>query len=402
MPPPARPHDEEDADDDELSNPEFDDDEEEELLIADPNLYELHKPWGRRDILLAAAVIVAWYAVSISAVVSNKLMLRARRFPHPFTMLLIFAAAKWVLARLALLFWKLPPLAFQPGAWRPYLGAVAATGVLTAVDVGLGLCAYMHVTVTFVVIVRASAPCWQLLFGAAMGLEKPKLELVLVLLLTSTGVGLAALGDFEFNAHGFALVLASTVLAGLRACLLQRLLHGARSIELLGWRQRPHPLQVVYALAPWTAAAALALALSVEGGAIRRAGLFDGGDAAHLLLLRLAGLCALVFATVLAELSVVARTSALTLSVAATLKEVVTIGVAEEVFHDHLTKLNLFGLLLCLLGAQSYSMVKLGRTRKTPRSGFTPPPPPPHDHPRNGDLQPKRILGGGERWVRQD
>ena len=116
----------------------------------------------------------------------------------------------------------------------------------------------------------------------------------------------------------------------------------------------------------------------------------------------IAGLCALVFATVLAELSVVARTSALTLSVAATLKEVVTIGVAEEVFHDHLTKLNLFGLLLCLLGAQSYSMVKLGRTRKTPRSGFTPPPPPPHDHPRNGDLQPKRILGGGERWVRQD
>ena len=54
--------------------------------------------------------------------------MRARRFPHPFTMLLIFAAAKWVLARLALLFWKLPPLAFQPGAWRPYLGAVAATG----------------------------------------------------------------------------------------------------------------------------------------------------------------------------------------------------------------------------------------------------------------------------------
>ena len=102
MPPPARPHDEEDADDDELSNPEFDDDEEEELLIADPNLYELHKPWGRREIALAAAVIVAWYAVSISAVVSNKLMLRARRFPHPFTMLLIFAAAKWVLARLAL------------------------------------------------------------------------------------------------------------------------------------------------------------------------------------------------------------------------------------------------------------------------------------------------------------
>ena len=108
------------------------------------------------------------------------------------------------------------------------------------------------------------------------------------------------LGDFEFNAHGpRPRARVHEVLAGLRACLLQRARHGARSIELEGWRQRPHPLQVVYALAPWTAVAALALALSVEGGAIRRAGLFDGGDAAHyLLLLRLAGLCALVFATV--------------------------------------------------------------------------------------------------------
>ena len=101
----------------------------------------------------------------------------------------------------------------------------------------------------------------------------------------------------------------------------------------------------------------------------------------------------------LAELSVVARTSALTLSVAATLKEVVTIGVAEEVFHDHLTKLNLFGLLLCLLGAQSYSMVKLGRTRKTPRSGFTPAAAPPTTF---AAIFSRPCLGGGERWVRQD
>ena len=86
---------------------------------------------------------------------------------------------------------------------------------------------------------------------------------------------------------------------------------------------------------------------------------------------------------------------------AGTLKEVVTIGVAEEAFHDHLTKLNVFGLLLCLLGAQSYSMVKLGCTRKTPRSGFTPATTSTIT-PVHGDPQSKRIPGGGERWVRQD
>ena len=43
---------------------------------------------------------------------------------------------------------------------------------------------------------------------------------------------------------------------------------------------------------------------------------------------------------VLAEMHVIARTSALTLSVAGTLKEVFAIAVAERVFHEHLSALN--------------------------------------------------------------
>jgi hypothetical protein len=62
---------------------------------------------------------------------------------------------------------------------------------------------------------------------------------------------------------------------------------------------------------------------------------------------RLLGMSGLIFCMVMMEMWVVAKTSALTLSVAGTLKEVLTIACAEEVFHEHLSYVNMLGLLLC-------------------------------------------------------
>jgi len=101
--------------------------------------------------------------------------------------------------------------------------------------------------------------------GTLLGLETPHFSLLLVVLLVSGGVALAALGEFEFHLLGFGLVLTSAALAGLRSCMLQRLLHGRNTSELLAWRQSVHPVQLIYALAPWTTFTALVLALFMEG-----------------------------------------------------------------------------------------------------------------------------------------
>lgn len=91
--------------------------------------------------------------------------------------------------------------------------------------------------------------------------------MLLVVLLVSGGVSLAALGEVEFHLLGFVLVLTSAALAGLRSCMLQRMLHGRNTAELLSWRQSVHPVQLIYALAPWSTATALLLALFMEGEA---------------------------------------------------------------------------------------------------------------------------------------
>jgi solute carrier family 35 protein C2 len=384
-----------DAQGDDTDEDSAEEDPEEELLIAS-ELYKAHRPWGWRDTLTAGGCILGWYSVGISAIITNKLLLRMRRFQFPFTLCLTYMFVKWPLARLCLFVMRRPPLAFR--SWGPYLWTIALTGVLTAIDVGLGLCSYLYVSVVFIVIVRASSPCWQLLFGTLLGLETPSCSLLVVVLLVSGGVSLAALGEFEFNLLGFGLVLSSAALAGLRSCtpsggkrrplrlarstprqwadplpwqlaaprfghpgMLQRLLHGRHTAELLAWRQSVHPVQLIYALAPWTTFTALVLALFMEGEELSD-GLLQHAPHLRSLMLRLLGMSCLIFCMVIMEMWVVAKTSALTLSVAGTLKEVLTIACAEEVFHDHLSWVNMLGLLLCLIGANLYAFVKLAST----------------------------------------
>lgn len=101
--------------------------------------------------------------------------------------------------------------------------------------------------------------------GTLLGLETPSCSLLLVVLLVSGGVSLAALGEVEFHLLGFVLVLSSAALAGLRGCMLQRMLQGRNTAELLSWRQSVHPVQLIYALAPWSTATALLIALFMEG-----------------------------------------------------------------------------------------------------------------------------------------
>ena len=79
------------------------------------------------------------------------------------------------------------------------------------------------------------------------------------------------------------------------------------------------------------------------------------------MLLRLLGMSVLVFCMVIIELQLLSKTSALTLSIAGTIKEVLTVALAEEVFHDHLSPINMLGLFLCLLGVQLYTCLKLRR-----------------------------------------
>ena len=63
-------------------------DNEEELLIADPRAYR--PKWGRREVLTVLALLLGWYSVSTSALITNKLILKIRHFEFPFSVAFLY------------------------------------------------------------------------------------------------------------------------------------------------------------------------------------------------------------------------------------------------------------------------------------------------------------------------
>ena len=98
--------DDDDDDDDDIDSAE--EDPEEELLIADPHAYRSR--WTRRDVLIVAGLLLGWFSVSTSALITNRTILRLRHFEYPFTVATVYITIKWPLARLALYALRLPPL----------------------------------------------------------------------------------------------------------------------------------------------------------------------------------------------------------------------------------------------------------------------------------------------------
>ena len=160
-----------DDDDDDVESAE--EDNEEELLIADPRAYPNHKPWGKREALIVAALLLGWYSVSTSALITNKLILKMRHFEFPFTVALLYVSVKWPLSRLVLWALRIPPLSlsqYQSESAPPTSGCslrpvffIPLTGMLTAVDVALGLAAFLSLSVTFIVIVKSLG--WHFFFA---------------------------------------------------------------------------------------------------------------------------------------------------------------------------------------------------------------------------------------------
>ena len=69
---------------------------------------------------------------------------------------------------------------------------------------------------------------------------------------------------------------------------------------------------------------------------------------------------AVAFAMIITEFILITRTSAVTLSVAAILKEVVTIIISRHIFGDKLHEINIIGLVIAVTGVIIYNFLRFG------------------------------------------
>lgn len=222
-----------------------------------------------------------------------------------------------------------------------YLRAVVPTGLVFTVGLVCANVAYMHISVAFIQMLKATTPMAVLLCGRLLGVATPTSQQLLHVSVIVFGVALASLGEADFVLLGFAAQLAAILCEALRMTMTQRLLGGEHKMD---------PLVSLYYFAPVGAVAAALAALhsevpQVTMNEVRHVGVF---------VFFLNGLWTFLLSVSLVLL--IGRTSAVVLTVSGVFKDVLLIMASILFFGTHITMLQFLGYAVLLAGTVYYKL----------------------------------------------
>ena len=299
-----------------------------------------------------AALVAAWYGLSVLLSLYNKHLLGRGRghFPAPLLLTGVQFGFQSVLVRTLLLLRPLRHLAPKPLPQSDWLRRVVPVSLAAAADVSFSNLSLIYITLSFYTMCKSVTPLYLLAFVVAMRIEPLSFGLVASIVLIVAGVACAVAGETQFELKGFALVMLAAALSGLRWALTQRLMsrNGAWGLGT--------PLGAMCTLMPIMAAACLTASLLFERPwAVLPASPYFASFAAGTDTACLVALAAcMAFGMTASEFTLMRATSAVTLSVVGTVKEAFSVLVFTLVDGDSLGVTNGIGLALLCAGVWGY------------------------------------------------
>lgn len=169
------------------------------------------------------------------------------------------------------------------------------------------------------------------------------------------GVSLATLGDYYFTMYGFLLTFLGVALAATKSVAMNRMMTGTLKLS---------PLDLLYRMSPLAAIQSFMVAFA--NGELRMAQEAYGSDSAFtshfLVILGVNAIMAFSLNWISFETNKVA--GALTISVCANLKQVLTILLGIVLFRVQVLPLQGVGMVIAVLGAAWYSKAELDAKRE--------------------------------------
>mmetsp|Transcript_1712 Transcript_1712/g.1819 ORF Transcript_1712/g.1819 Transcript_1712/m.1819 type:complete len:399 (+) Transcript_1712:90-1286(+) len=314
------------------------------------------------------ATILAWFAISNLIILSTKWLFN-NYFPYPLIVTTYYNIVAFLWAAI---FSCHPKLKAPRPSKQQFWSYVFPIGFTQALEIGCSNLALKLLTVGFGTILKGGAPVFTFMWGMFFGLERFSLPTVGCLFTISLGIALASIGEGqEFQLIGFCLQLFATALGGLRWAMTHKLLQedttgDKTTVDRNGCNeQRPihQPMSPVTAslyTQPVTALCVLPFALGIEFSSAYE------DDTSKLEIVQLLAImtliASLVFLLLMSEYWLIKMTSSLTLSVAGTLKETITIGGGIFFFAEHIYLLNVIGFVLCQIGIVMYACLRYERS----------------------------------------
>jgi len=248
-------------------------------------------------------------------------------------------------------------------------------GLLQAVEIGCSNLALNILTVSFGTILKGSAPIFTFMWGLIFGLERFTLPTFGCLLTIAVGIAMASLGEGqEFLLAGFCLQLFATAMGGMRWAMTHKLLQQDTTENTIlsdeddsdyqpSMHQTMSPLTTSLYTQPVTALCVLPFAMGFETSSIwnkfsnSRDNNSDPNEGI-IILATMTAIATLVFFLLMSEYWLVKVTSSLSMSVAATFKELLTIGGGMLFFADKIYLLNVIGFCTCQVGIFFYMFLR--------------------------------------------
>ncbi|ORY92767.1 triose-phosphate transporter family-domain-containing protein [Leucosporidium creatinivorum] len=288
------------------------------------------------------AWLLLYFAFNLGLTLYNKLVLQG--FPFPWTLTAIQMLSGTIGTQIALNrgFFVQARLTTKEGL------IMIAFSVLYTVNIAVSNLSLHLVTVPFHQVVRAMTPLFTILIAAAAFRKRHSRDTYLSLIPVVAGVVFATYGDYSFTAWGFILTLIGTLLAALKTIVTNRVQVG---------RLKLHPLDLLIRMSPL--AFCQCVFFGWTSGELDRVRIYGATEMTQHKAIALAINGAIAFGLNVVSFTANKKTSALTMTVAANVKQVLTIILAVLIFNLSLNPTNLFGITLTLAGGAWYARVEL-------------------------------------------
>jgi len=231
-----------------------------------------------------------------------------------------------------------PPLSLQRA-----LSLGTPVAFFHATSMILGNSAYLHLSVSFIQMIKAWTSGCVYLVGCVVGTQRWSMPVAKTIATITFGLTIASYGELEFNMLGFCLQVISITLEGLRINLLEILLKSN------GYKL--NPLSSLQIFAPIMLGLLIPCVLIWDRSALSMEEVDHIGGTYFLL----NALCA--FFLNMAVYLVIQTASGLIFALGGVLKDLLIIFGSAIFFSQIITGLQLFGYVIALAGLQAYGVV---------------------------------------------
>jgi hypothetical protein len=290
-----------------------------------------------------AFYIALWIALSSSVILFNKWVLSTAKFNFPLfltTWHMVFATAMTQgLAKFTTILDSRHKVPMTPST---YARAIVPIGIMFSLSLICGNLAYLYLSVSFIQMLKATNAVVTLFATWAFGIAPANFKTLGNVAIIVIGVVIASFGEIKFDMLGFLIQCGGIIFEALRLVMVQRLLSSAEF--------KMDPLVSLYYYAPACAVTNGIVTLFTD---VPRMTMNDIYSLGIMTLIANALVAFLLNASVVL---LIGKTSAVVLTMAGILKDILLVCASMMIFRDPVTAQQFFGYSIALAGLVYYKL----------------------------------------------